>query len=342
MFFNKYIKGALLYLLVGALTAPFCSCGVGQGSYQSVYYDLFDSVTILSGYSQSAEKFNESAKELHSMLLDCHKVFDAYNEYEGINNTATVNKNAGVKPVKVEKELLSLALLSEKYYNETSGAFDVTLGALTALWKNASALESPLPPSKEEIERELSLCGFEHLEIDEQASTLFIKTKGVSLDFGAIAKGYAGDLALDMLKKSNISSGVLTLGGNVCVFGQSNESDGLWRVDIQHPRKKVNILSLRVPQTNVVTSGDYQRYFVFDGIRYHHIIDPQSGYPASNYASVTVIAQSSALCDALSTAFFVLDKDKASEIARTFEAEVIWINADGCVEMTEGAEKLKS
>ena len=221
-----------------SLLLPLCCCSSGYGFYQSVYYDLFDTATVIRGYALNATEFNSSVSVLYKGLLRVHKLFDAYKEYEGISNIATVNKNAGISPVTVDKEIIELIEYSRRLCEITSGAFDCSAGALTLLWKEAAEqadvqdkeTDVSVLPTNEELQRAKELSGFEYVVTDAEDSTVYLSKKGMRLDFGALAKGYAGDVALDILKESSIKSAVLSLGGNVCLYGENMEKDGLWTV----------------------------------------------------------------------------------------------------------------
>ena len=346
----------LILLLLFAILLPLASCSRGYGFYQSVYYDLFDTVTVIRGYARNATEFNSSVSVLYEGLSRCHKLFDAYKEYDGISNIATVNKNAGASPVTVDKEIIELLEYSKQLCESTSGAFDCSMGALTGLWKDASERAeqykggegseaeteaASVLPTPDELERASELTGFEYLEIDKENSTVFITKEGVSLDLGAIAKGYAGDIALEILKESSIKSAVLSLGGNVCLYGENMEKDGLWTVGVQSPFGEGSMAELRLTDKAVVTSGDYQRYFTLESRKYHHIIDPETLYPSEKFVQVTVICHSSALADALSTALFVTELEEGMALAEKLGVQVIWVESDGRVTESEGIRAYK-
>ena len=325
-------------ILVLCILCSLCACTAADGFYQSVYYDVFDTVTVISGYSKSSKSFNEGSSRAYEKLKYLHRLFDAYNEYQGLNNLATVNKNAGIAPVAVDKELLELISYSKELCESTSGAFDVSCGALTLLWKNAANADTPVPPDEESIKSASELSGFDAVELDFVKGTVYITKAGARFDLGAVAKGYACDVAVDILKNDGALSGAsVSLGGNVYVFGVKSDGDK-WQVAVRSPFEEGNLCTLSLADTSVVTSGDYQRFFMHGDKKYHHIIDPETGYPSERFSQVTVISESSALADALSTALFVMDYEEGMALAKEMNVQVIWVDREENVHTTDGVK----
>lgn len=215
---------------------------------------------------------------------------------------------------------------------ETQGNFDVSLGVLSELWGFSN--ENPTRPSDSDILSTLKKTGYKNIEISDTAVTL---NNGIELDFGGIAKGYVTDLIVSYYKENGVTSAMLSLGGNVYVLGTNNEKN--WRVGISDPaapNELCGVLSLQ--DKAVVTSGDYQRYFDQDSKRYHHILDPKTGFPAENdLASVTVVADNATLADGYSTAFFVMGYEKATKfIEQKSDIEAVFVKKDGEIICTEG------
>ena len=326
-------------LILATLCALLPSCS-GVGRYQSVYYDLFDTVTVISGYANTAEDYNESVSMLHSELLTCHRLFDIYHEYEGINNLATVNKNAGLSPVTVDERIIELLSQAKAAYERTDGAVNVAMGALLKVWHKYRTEDNNELPSGKELEKAAEHISIDSLVIDPDKSTVYITDPEASLDMGALAKGYACDRAYKMLGQSGMISACINLGGNVLTYGEKPNGEGGWNVGIQSPDSEGYLFDLEVCNKSVVTSGDYHRYYTVDGKDYHHIIDPQTRYPATHYTQVTVICESSLDADILSTALFVLDLEKGERIADEYGAAVVWIEKDGTVRKNSKAEEI--
>lgn len=199
------------------------------------------------------------------------------------------------------EEVRQLFRLARKIYLDSEGAFDLTVGILTEIWGFRS--KSYRVPQKEEIKGALKFVGLEKIvEKDNQ----LVVPEGVIIDWGGLAKGWALDQAFQALQKEGISRGFINAGGDLICFGK-NPDNQAWKIGIKHPRESGFLGVLEISDLAVATSGDYQRYFEIKGIRYHHIFDPRTGFPARGKQSVTVIGPEAAICDALATALFVLN-----------------------------------
>ena len=224
-----------------------------------------------------------------------------------------LNAHAGQGPFVAGPHLFSLAQMA---HEQSFTEFDATLVPLIDLWRQHGAAKTV--PSKEEIAARLLLTGKDKLSIDQHRQTITLSA-GAGLDLGAAAKGYAVDLAADVLAKDkNIASALINAGGNIKTVG--TKTDGKpWRIALQHPRRPGNYLGIIQlnAQEAIATSGDYQRYYEIDGIRYHHILDPHTGKPAYNAISVTIVTPSALLADYYSTLLFVLPHEKALEVLAT-------------------------
>ncbi|MFI3141866.1 MAG: FAD:protein FMN transferase [Clostridia bacterium] len=207
----------------------------------------------------------------------------------------------------------------------SSGSFDVSIGELTQLWDIGGENENL--PSEEEISAVLEVTGYENISIDDDWIVL---DGDVQLDLGAIGKGLACDEIKTYLETTDISGAIVSVGGSVLAYGSFNDSDDPWQIAVQNPRdENAYIGVLRLDEGFISTSGDYERYFELDGIRYHHILDANTGYPSSSdLISVTVVADSGLLSDALSTAIFACGSQSAEEILDYFGASAILIDSD--------------
>lgn len=218
------------------------------------------------------------------------------------SDVANINERAGqwVKASPITLEVIELGLeLGER----TGGVFDITVGAVLDLWGFGSGRYHV--PSEEEIASALDTVDYTKVEVDRSQSMVRIP-EGTVLDLGGIAKGYIIDAGTQVLRDANVERSIVNAGGDISVIGRRPDSLP-WRVGVQNPEKPSQIRwILPLDDESVVTSGDYQRYFTHDGVRYHHIIDPRTGLPARELTSVTIVGKDAATCDALSTAVFVL------------------------------------
>lgn len=225
-----------------------------------------------------------------------------------------INENAGVKPVPVSDD--TMAMLEEsRYFSQLSdGAFDVSIGPLVDLW--GFGKEKYHLPLEKELEEKLALVGYHRILLNKEKKTVFLPKEGMKIDLGGIAKGYATDRAVQKLREMGIKHAMINAGGNV--YGLGPKPDGSpWRVGIQDPRDKNQIISiLSIQDMAVVTSGDYERYFIQDGTRYHHILDPANGKPAREIMTTTIVSPSATNADIYSTALFILGSDRGAALSK--------------------------
>lgn len=323
---------AALLTLVLLLTGCTASAGnSGKKQYQATFLTLFDTVTYISGLADSEEAFQEQAQEIHDRLLFYHRLFDIYNSYEGLNNLKTVNNNAGIGPVEVDGEIIRFLTDCRTYYTLTGHTVNVAMGSVLRLWHEArnAGLEDPANaalPDENALKQAAAHTSWDNVIIDPEASTVYLSDPDMRLDVGAVAKGWSVQQAA-----VNAPAGLLiSVGGNVCATGPKDSSGTPWVVGIANPDAGDNYLhTLNITDLAVVTSGDYQRYYVVDGIIYHHIIDPQTLYPADQWRSVTIACRDSGLADALSTALFLLSQEEGQALLEQCGAEAMWMDIQG-------------
>ena len=260
-------------------------------------------------------------------------------------NLKTVNDNAGVAPVKVDVEIIRLLQDCKTYYRLTDGKVNVAMGSVLQLWHQArtDAAQDPASatiPAMDQLQEAALHMDIDSIEINEEASTVYITDPMTRLDVGAVAKGWATQRVAQQAPKGML----ISVGGNVCATGPKGEDGTPWTIGIQDPdRPEENIHALYLSEGCVVTSGDYQRTYQVDGKAYHHIIDPQTLLPAEYWRAVSVVCEDSGLADALSTGLFLMDREQGENLAAQYEAQVLWVAPDGTEYMTEGFEsKLKN
>lgn len=253
------------------------------------------------------------------------------------SDVGRVNRSAGIRCESVSDETYEVLSRAVAFSQCCKGLFDVTVGPLTDLWRGCR--ESREPPEDARIRQALPLVDYTGLSLDPHKKTAGLQRPGQSIDLGGIGKGYAGDKFLEVFRKYGVSSAFTNLGGNVAALGAKPDGSP-WRVGIRHPRRENSLIGLvSVADKAVVTSGDYQRYFVDGGgKRRHHILSPETGYPAeSELVSVTVIADSSMDADALSTMVFIAGREKGAGILGRFRGtEAVLVGRDLRVHVTAG------
>jgi thiamine biosynthesis lipoprotein len=224
--------------------------------------------------------------------------------WDANSQTSEINRNSGIKPVKVDAELFDLIQRSIGISKLTDGAFDVSYASMDKIWKFDGSMT--IMPSADSIKASVEKVGFQNIVLDKKNSTIFLKLKEMKIGFGAIGKGYAADKAKDLLISKGVVSGIINASGDMNTWGKQPDGSE-WKVAITNPLDKNKVFAL-LPITNgaVVTSGNYEKYVTFNNVRYTHIIDPRSGYPATGIISVTVFAPKAELADALATSVFVM------------------------------------
>ncbi|MEJ2718400.1 MAG: FAD:protein FMN transferase [Deltaproteobacteria bacterium] len=250
-----------------------------------------------------------------------------------------INDHAGKGPIKANAEMLTLIQDSIRLSRETKGAFDPSLGPVSRLW-NFSAGEPRLPAASE-IAQALTKVGLDRIEIDPAAGTIWLAEPGMALDLGGIAKGYVLDRARVVLEKFGVKGALVNAGGDILAVGEKAPGKP-WRVGVQDPRHGNAIVAVAsVKDKVVVTSGDYERFFMKNGKRYHHILDPRTGYPATGLRSVTIVASDGLTADALATGVFVLGPDEGLKLVESIPGvEALLIDSTGRVRLSSGAASI--
>lgn len=333
-------KRILPLLLAVALLLSGCAPKKQLKNYKASFLSLFDTVTVMTGYAESEEAFTAIAQSLHDDLENYHQLFDIYNEYDGVNNLKTINDNAGGPAVKVDKRIIDLLLFCRDIYDATDGQVDVAMGSVLSLWHDAREVgiddpEHAALPDDGALKEAAKHMDFDNVIIDEEKSTVQLLDPSMSLDVGAVAKGYAVEQAC-----KNAPEGLLvSVGGNVRPTGPKPDGSP-WTVGIQNPDGGDGYLrTVQVSDMSVVSSGDYQRYYVVDGVAYHHIIDPQTLYPEHKWRTVTILVPDSGIADGLSTALFCMSREEGQKLLDKYGAEALWMTLDGEVLYSPGFEQ---
>ena len=335
------MKRFLLILIVILVAAGYCSCGGGEAKNTRVFYEYFDTVTEITAFGETDEESDRITDEIENILKEYHRLADIYNEYSGTNNLCTVNKKAGKEPVAVSEKLLDLMEYGKEVYSLTCGETNIAFGAVTKLWHDAAEDGNRLP-EENELKEAAKHCNIEDIVIDRQNGTLFLKDEKMSVDMGAVAKGYACELAARYLEQEGKTGYALNLGGNLRVTGKKPDGE-FWTAGIQNPdllsdQGYINVVYLK--QYALVTSGSYMRYFTVEGKTYNHIIDPDTLYPKNDFKSVSVLCGNSALADVLSTALFNMSLEEGNKLISSMEnVYAVWVDKDGKVHYSSGFEQ---
>jgi len=272
---------------------------------------------------------------IDAVLDEMRHIDESMSTYKPTSEVSQVNAKAADGPMHISKELFDLLTTAKEYSVITEGAFDITYASVGYMYN----FPKHVRPSEEQIAKALPAVNYKHMLLDPKNQTVQFSQKGVRIDLGGIAKGYSVDCGIDVLKKLGFTRAFVSAGGDSRIIGDRFGKP--WMVGIRDPRKGGDAVITRIPLVDaaISTSGDYERYFEEDGVRYHHIIDPHTGHSASKVRSATVIGPYATRTDGLSKTAFVLGPEKAMEIYnRLDDIDAIIVKLDGTVIHSKGME----
>ena len=281
----------------------------------------------------------EGSAALDAAMAEVRRLDGMMSLYKDDSEITKVNLAAGKQPVSVSPEMIEVAEAAARISELTNGAFDVTIGPFSVLWQ--MRLNEGRVPTDEEIANITPRVNYRNIMIDKKASTLFLKNPHMIMDFGGVAKGYAADKAAAVIKRLGIDNGIVAIAGDIRVLGRRPDGSP-WRIGVQHPREHDKTLTvLDLSDKSISTSGDYERFRMVKKKRYHHILDPRTGKPSSGMISVTVVGDSGALVDPLTTALFIMGTEKGMKLVKELGCEAIFEDDQGRIVMTDGIKKLR-
>ncbi|WP_195267276.1 FAD:protein FMN transferase [Eubacterium sp. 1001713B170207_170306_E7] len=337
---SKYLKLAGLVLAVCMAFVSLAGCGKEKVATRTDF--ALDTVITIAVYGQSDEAV---LKEPFNRIRELDNKLNAFSEDSEISK---INAAAGQEPVAVSQDTFNAVKKGLEYSEKSGGAFDITIGPLVDLWKIETPGEGTVP-EQSDIDAARALVDYRKVVLDEAAQSVFLQEPGMKINLGAIAKGFIGDEVKAVLQSEGVERAIINLGGNVVLIGGKSKREP-FTVSLADPEDPLSNGSISNASTlgvlkerdnAVVTSGDYERYFIGpDGKRYHHILDPKTGYPAeSGLHQVTVTSGHSAEADALSTSFFVMGLDQAmAYIGGTEGIEAVFVTEDNRIVGTKGME----
>lgn len=297
---------------------------------------MMGTVITVRIYDKGKEKVLKPVFQRIRELADAATVEDE----AGDSEVDKINQNAGVKPVKVSKDVYRMLKAGASYSKDSNGLFDLTIGPLSRLWH--IGFPDARKPAQSEIDKVLPLIDYQKMVLNDSRQTVFLKEKGMRLDLGAIAKGFITDEAVDVLKAHDVHSSIVDLGGNIFVVGKS-PTGSKWKVGIQDPLSPRGKIVGKITESDktIVTSGIYERFIKVGGKTYHHLLNPANGYPFDNdIAGVSVIADRSVNGDGLSTTLFAEGVKAGLEKAEKMEGvEAIFVTRDKKIYVTSGLKK---
>ncbi|MEM1258596.1 MAG: FAD:protein FMN transferase [Bacteroidota bacterium] len=251
------------------------------------------------------------------------------------SETSEINRNAGIQPVRVSKELFQLIERSKKLSEITDGAFDISYASMDRIWKYDGTMDRM--PTETQIKASVEKIGYQKIELDQEEQTVFLQQEGMRIGFGAIGKGYAADSAKELLISKGVKGGIVNASGDLTTWG-TRETGEKWMVGITNPMDKDKIFTwLPIVESSVATSGDYEKYIIFKGKKYSHIIDPRTGYPTKGVTSVSIFAKKAELCDALATAVFIMGRDSGIHLVNQLDGvEVVLVDEEKKIHKSAG------
>jgi thiamine biosynthesis lipoprotein len=298
------VKRLLFALILLAMAVPV----------QAEWFQRTESIMGTRIYVELWHDDASAATQLMQAVMDeMHRIDELMSPYKDTAQLAIVNRDAASRPVAVTPELFDLIVRSNHFSDLSGGAFDITFASLGHQFDYRQSVK----PDKQHQQQATALINYKALQLDSKAHTVFFPKAGMRIDLGGIAKGYAVDNAIRILQQAGVTNGIVTAGGDSRLLGDHRGRP--WMMGIKHPRGESHVVSLPLENVALSTSGDYERYFEADGVRYHHIIDPKKGDSAREVVSATIIADDATTSDALSTTLFILGVSKGLELVNRMQ-----------------------
>ncbi len=284
-------------------------------------------ISIVAKDSLTAEQ------NINEVIAEITRIENLISDWKPDSQVSQVNQNAGIKPIKVDREVFELAQRALKLSEITNGGFDVSFAAMDRIWKFDGSMTEM--PSAEAIKKSVEKVGYKNIILDSVQSTIFLKLKGMKIGFGALGEGYATDKCRTMMIAKGIEAGIVNGSGDMSTWGKQPNGQP-WKIGITNPFKPEKLLAV-VPlnQGAVTTSGSYEKFVIFNGKRYSHIINPATGYPATGLCSVTVFGPNAETANGLSTSMMVLGQTKGLLLLQKFPDY-------SCVMITDNGKVIKS
>lgn len=342
----KKLFSVILSLLL-LLSSCGCAAQSGKRKFTKSFLDLFDTASSITAYDTSEKSFEEHYRLFYEELETYARLYDIYNDYDDLVNLKYVNENAAKSPVKVDEKLMDLLLFGKEAYEISNGRVNICLGSVLSVWHSERENGIKNPGSARLPDMDLLKEKAEHTDINDlvlngENRTVYFSDPEMTVDAGAIAKGCAAEKICEYIEQNGIwSSAVISLGGNIKTVGFKDGKSSPFVIGIEDPKGTDNYLAkLNVSDgESVVTSGDYQRYYVVDGVQYCHIIDPETLMPAQFFSSVTVICDHSSYADMLSTALFNMSREQGRELVENLDnTEAVWADKNGNIYYSSGFE----
>ena len=285
-------------------------------------------ITMVASDSITANRYIDDA------VAEIKRIETLISSWNPDSQTSLINKNAGIKPVVVDQELIDLILRAIQISKITNGAFDISYASVDKVWRYDGTMTHK--PTAEEISNSIAKIGYQNILVDKDAKTVYLKLEGMKIGFGAIGKGYAADKTRKLLIGKGVKAGIINASGDLTTWGKQPDGKD-WMVGITNPLNKDHVFSwFPIIDAAVATSGNYEKFVEFDGVKYSHIIDPRTGYPSTGLTSVTIFAKSAELCDALATSVFITGVEVGLDMINQLKGvECIIVDAQNKIHFSE-------
>jgi len=302
----------------------------GQNKSHKKVLLLMGSRFEITAISEDETKAN---KAIEVGINEIKRIEKLISSWDSDSQTSAIVRNAGIKSVQVDRELFNLIRRCKKISHLTHGAFDISYASMDKIWKFDGSMTQM--PDSVSVAKSVSKINYKDIILNSENTSVFLKKKGMKIGFGAIGKGYAANKALEVMSKMELNGALVNASGDLITWGKDEDGKD-WKIGISNPKEKDKIFSwLSIGETAVVTSGNYEKFVSFDGIRYSHIIDPRTGYPVSGLSSVTIICPNAELADALATSIFVLGAKSGLQLINK-------LNGIECILVTDDQKMLTS
>lgn len=321
----------LLLLAIISFNLSIASAQVQRTRDAFLMGGRFD-ITIVAKDSLAAERY------IDTVITEISRIEYLISDWKPTTQVSLVNQNAGIRPVKVDKEVLELTERAIKISELTNGAFDISFAAMEKIWKfDGSMTEMPSP---EAVKKAREKVGYKNIIINKDSSTIFLREKGMKIGFGALGEGYAGRQCRDMMLARGVTAGLINATGDIQAWGRRPDGEP-WRIGINDPFDFGELVAAVPVQGAITTSGSYEKYAMIDGKRYSHIINPATGYPARGLVSVTITGPDAEFANAMSTSVMVLGKEQGLKLLKQFPSYKAIIITDRGEIITSRGMKLK-
>lgn len=285
-----------------------------------------------------AKDAKTAVDNIDTVIAEITRIEYLISDWKPETQISAVNRNAGIKPVKVDREVFNLTKRALNLSNITGGAFDISFAAMDRIWKFDGSMKEM--PDADAVKRSVAKVGYQNIILDSLNSTIFLKLKGMKIGFGALGEGYAADRCRKMMLAKGIKAGIVNGSGDMSSWGKPPKGKN-WLIGITNPFEKDSLFAI-VPLKNgaVVTSGSYEKFVMFNGKRYSHIINPVTGYPVTGLTSVTIFGPDAERANGFSTSIMVLGKDSGIQFLKSFpDYSCVMFGDDGRVYHSENISK---